>query len=303
MDIDTIMVPLDGSEFSRRALPTALELARRSDARLLLAYVHPGFPPARSGEAPEALVEADRALIQRERTALEEEAEEVRDSGLEVETSFGEGPVAETLAGQAEERADLVVMATHGRGAFSRFWLGSVADGLARRCGVPLLFVRPGEGASEAELAPERILIPLDGSRLAERILEPAVRVGRLFDARYTVVRVIRPAVRSSLAYEELPTVVGAGWPDDREAAASAYVKEVVERLRDEDLVARGRVVHGASASAEIVQVAGEEEIDLVAMATHGWGGLKRLVLGSVADKVLRGGERPLLLHRPPPDA
>lgn len=121
MEIRTIMVPLDGSGFSRRALPHALETARRSGAGLLLTYVHAGFPPAEPGEAPEALVEA----------------------GLEAETLFEEGPVAETLAARAEERADLVAMATHRRGGIRRLVLGSVADKVLRAGERPVLLHRP----------------------------------------------------------------------------------------------------------------------------------------------------------------
>lgn len=300
MEIRTIMVPLDGSDFARRALPAARDLARRSEARLLLAYVHAGPPPAEPGEAPESLVEADRAVVRAEREALEEAAREVRAAGLEAETDFSEGPVAETLAARARERADLVVMATHGRGAFSRFWLGSVADELARRTPVPLLFVRPGgEGEGPGELAAEHVLLPLDGSRRAERILDPARSVGRLFGARYTVLRVLVPAVRTGLTYEELPVDVDAETIAEQEEAASEYVEEALERLRRAGETADGRVVRGPSAAAEIHRVAEEEDVDLVAMATHGWGGLKRMLLGSVADKVLRAGDRPLLLHRP----
>lgn len=302
MEIDVIMVPLDGSTFSRRALPTAREVAERSGARLLLAYVHAGYPPARPGEAPEPLVEADRELVQEERRRLEAAADRVREAGLDAETLFEEGPVAETLAQRAEERADLVVMATHGRGPFSRFWLGSVADGLARRCSVPLLFVRPEEEEPTGP-AIDRVLLPVDGSELAERILPTATAVGRLFGAAYTVLRVVRPPFRPGLAYEDLPVQVDTDVIAEQEQRVAEYVEAVAERLRGEGLSARGRVVHGASPAAEIARVAEEEEIDLVAMATHGRGGLKRLVLGSVADKVLRAGELPVLLHRPRPDA
>lgn len=298
MDIDVIMVPLDGSEFSRRALPTALQVARGAGARLLLAYVHAGFPPAEPGEAPESLVEADRELLRRERRDLADAAEAVRGAGTEVETLFEEGPVPETLSERAEERADLVVMATHGRGAFSRFWLGSVADGLARRCAVPLLFVRP-DARGPGEPTFDRILLPLDGSRLAERIRPAATAVGRLFDAAFTVVRVVRPPFRTGLAYEDLPVQVDAEAIAEQEERVADYVEGVVRELREEGLEARGRVVHGPGPADGIVRVAEEEGADLIAMATHGRGGLKRLVLGSVADKVLRAGELPVLLHRP----
>lgn len=143
MEIRTIMVPLDGSGYSRRALPHALETARRSGAGLLLTYVHAGFPSAGPGEAPEALVEADRRLVEHERALLEEAAAEVREAGLEAETLFEEGPVAETLAARAEERADLVAMATHRRGGIRRLVLGSVADKVLRAGERPVLLHRP----------------------------------------------------------------------------------------------------------------------------------------------------------------
>lgn len=302
MDVDVVMVPLDGSEFAGRALPTARGVARRSGARLLLVHVHAGYPPARAPEAPESLVEADRALVEEERRRLEAAAEEVRAEGLEAETLFEEGPVAETLAERAGERADLLVMATHGRGAFSRFWLGSVADGLARRCSVPMLFVRP-DGTSPTEPDFERILLPLDGSELAEGILPAASAIGRLFDAAFTVLRVLRPPFRPAIAYEDLPVPLDAEVITEQEDRAADYVEGVARRLRSEGLAARGRVVHGTATAAEIREVAEEEGADLVAMATHGRGGLERLVLGSVADKVLRSATRPVLLHRSDPGA
>lgn len=302
MDIQTIMVPLDGSEFSQAALPAAVAVADRAGAEVLLAYVHSGFSPARPGEAPEALVEADRELVRHERELLEKVARQVREEGPSVETLYEEGPVGATLAALAEERADLVVMATHGRGTFSRFWLGSVADELSRRCPVPLLLVRPGTEDGEpapVELLPERILVPLDGSELAEQALEPATGVGGLFGARYSILRVIQPAVRPSLSYEELPVQIDPEALAGQEEAASTYVDGVVRRLEERGHEASGRVTRDVSVSGRIVAAAREEEADLVAMATHGLGGLQRLLLGSVTDKVLRASELPVLLCRP----
>src|SRR5262249_19392216 len=91
--------------------------------------------------------------------------------------------------------ADLVIMTTHGRGVLGRFWLGSVADNLIRELPVPLLLVRPRETAPALEEVPDlrRILVPLDGSPLAETILEPAVALGSLLEAEYLLVRVIPP--------------------------------------------------------------------------------------------------------------
>ena len=300
--LDTIMLPLDGSDFARRAMPRAASLARRAEATLLLVRVHKGFPPAEPGEAPRSLVESDRELVGREKEELERAAAELREEELVVETVFEEGPVAEALLGLAEERADLVVMSTHGRGGFSRFWLGSVADTLARGCSTPLFFVRPErDGGSEAASAPdpEHVLVPLDGSRLALQALETATEIGGLYDARYTLIRVVQPAMLPSYGVGDLPEGVDPEAREVMEETAADHLEEVARRLGEEGHRVETRVVRHASVSKALLEAAAEEGADLLTMATHGRGGLKRMVLGSVADKVLRAAPCPVLLRRP----
>src|SRR5438067_676921 len=97
----------------------------------------------------------------------------------------------------AFDGADLVVMTTHGRGPLGRLWLGSVADALVRDLAMPLLLVRPQETAPDFKREPllKHLLLPLDGSPLAEQMLEPAVALGTLMEADYTLLRVIKPVV------------------------------------------------------------------------------------------------------------
>ena len=114
-----------------------------------------------------------------------------------VTSALLESPaIAETLnAHAATTGADLIVMTTHGRGPLSRFWLGSVADELVRRATIPILLVRPQEKAPDLSSEPilRHILIPLDGSALAEQALEPALALGKLMEADYTLVRIYFP--------------------------------------------------------------------------------------------------------------
>lgn len=306
--LETIMVPLDGSEFARQAVPRAVSLARRADAGLLLVRVHRGFPPPEPAQAPRSLAESDLALERREREELAEAAAGLRDRGVEVETAFEEGPVVEAILEVAEERADLVVMSTHGRGGLSRFWLGSVADGLARACSVPLFFVRPEEdgspeeeGSRERADAPEleHVLVSLDGSRLARQILATATEIGDLYDARYTLVRVVQPAMLPGFAYGDLPSGIDTQALEVMEETATRELERVAGDLRDGGRSVDFEVVRHASPSAGLLEAADAGDVDLVAMATHGRGGLKRMVMGSVSDKVLRASRQPLLLHRP----
>lgn len=299
--VATILVPYDGSEFAGQALTLAVDVALRADASLLLLQVDGAIPAAEPGEAPEALVEADRRRQERQRAHLDATAEELRDAGVAVTARLERGGISDTLVRVAEEEADLVVMATHGRGPFSRFWLGSVADALTRRCTVPLLLMKPreeddGPVASEAF---ERIVVGLDGSELAETVLPIATELGALFGARYSLLRVVRPIFPGVIGYEDVPQAVDPGMIEEIEQAAAEYVEGVADRLREEGHEVEGRVVRGSSVPWAILEAAGEEGASAVALAAHGRGGLGRALLGSTADKVVRGARGPVLLHRP----
>ena len=220
-----------------------------------------------------------------------------------------EGEVRDVIRAQAEcIHADLVVMTTHGRGPLGRFWLGSVADELVRTLPMPVLLVRPREGVPdlEREADVKRILIPLDGSALAEQVLEPAAELGALTDAEFTLVRVVRPVVIGAYA-------LGAGGlgqlavgMEQLEAEhkrrceqAENYLEEIAARLRARKLTVRTHVATEEQPAVGILQEAQKADADLIALATHGRRGLSRLFLGSVADKVVRGGRLPVLLLRP----
>src|SRR5205823_5964004 len=115
-----------------------------------------------------------------------------------VTSSVLEGPVTEAIEEHARATGtDLIVMTTHGRGALSRFWLGSVADDLVRRLSVPVLLLRPSEkGPAPAALPGFRhVLIPLDGTALAEQALEPALQLAGPTSAQFTLLRVVAPIV------------------------------------------------------------------------------------------------------------
>lgn len=305
MSYRSVMVPLDGSDFARRALPAAEHLARRDGARLHLVTVHPGLPAGPGGTVPEALVRGHREEEEARRAALEELAAELRTRGHEVGAEVLEGAVVEALADRAAEAADLVVMATHGRGPFSRVWLGSVADGLMRSSSVPLLLVRPPDGAGgDAPGAGgfRRLVAPLDGSPLARRVLAPATRLLEE-GGRIILLRVVEPVTMTGFGPADVPSGVDV-------SATEAVEERAEERLEATARDLRGRLAgdvetrlvrhpYPARAVLDAVEEAGA---DATALATHGRGGLRRLVVGSVADKVVRGGRTPVLVVRPAGD-
>jgi nucleotide-binding universal stress UspA family protein len=301
-----IVVPLDGSELAERAVPVAAELARRARAEVRLVHVH--VPLAAEPIYVEGLPVIDehmRSLRREHEQAYLDRALERLAGGIAASAAILEGPVAEAVASYARNQgAALIVMTTHGRGAFERAWLGSVAEELTRVSPVPLLLIRPGAEAVTGAFG--RILVPLDGSPLAEAVLEHAVRLARL-EARAELILlevvqpltaavwVADPALAAPLA---APEMVRRG-----EEEARKYLDAVAHRLEAEGVRVHARVEVAANVALAILEAARREQADLVALATHGRTGLVRLALGSIADKVLRGSPTPVLLFRPPKPA
>lgn len=313
-----VVVPLDGSDFSRTAVPYALALASGSDTVVeLVSAVDPAWLPSGAGypgslmagdpaygsgaEAPVGapdVIEAARRTGEKE---LQATAEQVREeTGATVRWELLDGEPSEAVAAHVEQAAaDLVVMSTHGRGGLERAWLGSVADRLIRRVGVPLLLVRPGEedrGPQEPSI--RRVLVPLDGSELAEAALAPAVRVARQVGASLELLRVVDPAMLTESPYIPATPEDSAEYAERQTSEARSYLMGVAERLRADGVeVAEVSVDDGVPASTILGRAA--VGADLIAMATHGRGGLKRWLVGSVSDKVLRGADVPVMLVRP----
>jgi nucleotide-binding universal stress UspA family protein len=305
------MVPLDGSPFGEHALPLALSIARRAGAEVELIHVcTPAIPSAFSGGLliPVPIEPPPEQSRERAHAYLDQLADFLSDRwDVPVRTVVREGLAAQTLYDYAvASGADLVVMTTHGYGSISRVWMGSVADKLMRRLPMPVLLIRPHEEALDLleevhDQAFAHVLIPLDGSPLAEEILEPAVELGKLMNAEYTLLQAIDQPV---LGYA--PDVDAAGIDEQIleqwRAAAQAYLESAAQRLRAEQLKVQTSVVVAPPAMA-ILDYAREHAVDLIALATHGRGGVARLLLGSVADKVVRGAGAPVLLQRPSAEA
>jgi nucleotide-binding universal stress UspA family protein len=304
-----ILVPLDGSPFAEHALPLARSIARRCGANLHLAHVIAPITEAYvegmffAGE----LIEDVR---QRQREYL---ADVVKRLGMTemVSSTVLEGEVASTLSDHAAViGADLVVMATHARGPLGRFWLGSVADEVEHEVEVPLLLVRPEEKWVDLnqEPAPGRVVLPLDGSPLAEGILEPAIAIGALMpNMEFILVRAIRPVV-PVYAMPEPPVIDAEGsrlmdqvetMQEQLKQEAQAYLDTVAARLKNRGLNVRTHVVLEDRPAQAILHEAEATGAGLIALETHGRRGLARLVMGSVADQVVRRAHVPVLVQRP----
>ena len=296
MKLHTVMVPLDGSTFAEAALPLGTLIARRSGATLRLVLVH-GAVAAGSDEAAAVQV----VLQDHERDYLRATAARVDPGGAlvpEVDLLAGQpGPALAAAVGSL--RVDLVVMATHGRGALSRVWLGSVADYLLRHLHAPVLLVRPGESAQVyGGTRLERVLVPLDTSSTSEEALGPALAV---MDpgATLTLAHVVEPVLGTAEPSLPFPMPMDPKLLGELRALAQARLDRVAEGLRARGVTVVTRVLTGVGPAAVLLDELGGGQYDLVAMTTHGQGGLRRLLLGSVADKVVRAAPCPVLVVRP----
>lgn len=298
--MNSIVVPLDGSEFGEWALPWAAALAERSGSSLHVAHVHVSPPREELLTFTQfqyegvTLGEYEERDLFEERDYLAEVTTRVKGSVVPVVL---EGPVAAAVESYATEvEADLIVLSTHGRTGLSRVWLGSVADELVRSSPRPVLAVHPrGNGGGPARPSFEHVLVPLDGSAASESILEAARELCRMTGSRLTLLGVVSPNVIVGARAYPLP----AGHLAERKEKVLAYLETVAEGLRSEGLEVEARATEGQTPAGAILEEADALGATLIAMATHGHAGITRTVLGSVSDKVLRAGRRPVLLRRP----
>lgn len=300
----SLLVPLDGSAYSEQSLPLATELARATGATVHLAHVH-------VLQAPESFLSNTQYRFegldldayearyqQKEKAYLLGVAERVDATAhTPVDTTVLEGRVTDNLESYADEvRADMILIATHGRTGKRRLFGGSVADALIRHTTLPVLLVHPLKSQPASDLAPafRHILVPLDGSETGCTILATVKDIAHATGTRITLLNVVpNKTVAGSRIFSLLPE-------DLAEAleTAGAYLRDIADELEVEGLHVDVRVEKHKSPAQAIVEVANELGVDLVALATHGYSGLKRTILGSVADEVVRGTPLPILVRR-----
>lgn len=295
-----IILPTDGSTLSARATPYALRLAREANARIILvrAYLPSGDSLPLRVEHPD-LSGMERAEMDRRQAQDEFQAQvaALSKSGCLVEPHFVDGAAADVIFDTArEEQADLVVMSTHGRGSLGRLAYGSVADELIRRMPIPILLISAVCQGGWERQKPRRILVPLDGSHLATEALQPAAElVKSLGGAEIMLLAVVDPrvAVYPDAEVQELAD------PSRERDEANEYLQSIISEVR---AVTSGpvswRVEYGDAALA-IASIARVADVDAIAIATHGRGGIARLALGSVASRTLQLASVPVLVYRP----
>jgi nucleotide-binding universal stress UspA family protein len=293
-----ILVPVDGSPFSEAALPPALRMARRIGARVEIVTVHEPIPTL------DYEIWEQQSREWSERYLDDLIARTSSTGGVPMTARVLSGLPADALQAEVERtEADLVVMSSHGRGAFSRLWLGSTSDRFIRQSTVPVILVKPAEAGEEHSDHPfKHLLVPMDGTELSEKVLKCAMDLGHVDGVKYTLVRVFPYPAEFASAYLPHTVQLNAQVFEEGKRAAEDYIEARAEELRGDGHEVDARLLVDASPADGILRAAEEVGADLLAMATHGRGGLNRLMLGSVTDKVLRGSHVPILVFRPQAD-
>jgi nucleotide-binding universal stress UspA family protein len=284
--VKKIVVPLDGSRLAEAIVPTARALARDHDAELLLVRA---LRPLGSAEAEVGAQEDAEAY-------LRAVAGRLQAHGLPDSWKIWYDEPARAIADAARYNdAGLIVMSTHGRGGLNRLLFGSVAETLVRQAPVPVLLVRGELSWHSGELG--TILVPLDGSELSEAVLPIVERLAGPFDLTIELLRAIEPL--PPYASAELTSGITERIGRHEREEVEAYLAKVASSLEAKGCRVKSLVALAPPVDA-IVRAAGDSRVGLVAMSTHGRSGIGRLLLGSVAERVLHAAPTPVLLWKAP---
>ena len=227
-------------------------------------------------------------------------ANSLRNAGLDVRHVVQHGAAAEAIVDYAGQTGiGQIVMATHGYTGLKRWTHGSVAERVLQAAGVPVLLVRAREadaarGLQQPTLC-RHILVPLDGSELAEQVLPVVSPIARVLEAEITLFQVATTRVLGSFSGEWYPSLQSTFEMVERQA--KAYLERMASRLNEQGIETSMAIRTGPVAES-IVKYADTSQTDLIAMCTHGRTGLARWALGSAADRVLRAARIPILLVR-----
>jgi nucleotide-binding universal stress UspA family protein len=291
-----IVVPLDGSPLAEQVLRHLPQLASPAQTEIILVHVSEAWRYATTASEfamPVGIypyVQASmEAYIEGQRTKLQEQ-------GYQVSPQIRLGLAAEGILEAADAtQADYIAMTTHGRSGFARWAIGSVAERVLQNSTIPILLTR-GDQAAPTSLV-QQILVPLDGSALAERALPEAQRLASINNAQILLVRVLQALDEESKRILFASPAIANDALERERSAAEQYLQGIATRLQASGVVAECEVRFGDPVPT-ILQVADEKQVSLIVMTTHGHTAIKQWFYGSVANKILRGAQCPILMVR-----
>jgi nucleotide-binding universal stress UspA family protein len=304
-----ILVPLDGSHLAEQVLAWVEILAKGMQSRVELLRIYEPIPPE-TGDILQGIYPYDIVLGLREQAQeyLEGITAPLRKNGLPVSAIVQEGSPARCIIREAEREPNtLIAMTTHGWTGSSRWLLGSVTDKVLHATTTPLLVVRAYDQENPPEAVKlQTLIIPLDGSALAEQILPHAVSLAQAMKLKVLLVRVT-PSLGEYHRYLEYYPLDSSShiysgmyeeFSREEDARAMQYLHEVKEKLNQQGISSvEERLLKGSAADA-IADLARQTPYSLIAMTTHGRSGVGRWLLGSVAERLVCQSRDLVLLVR-----
>jgi nucleotide-binding universal stress UspA family protein len=294
-----MLIPLDGSKTAENVLPYARRLAAVAHGAVELlgvvemAEIAGDIPPNQATYA-EALI---REAVRNSTEYLENLAKTFRNGKVRCTVEQGR-PEDVITAAAAAESDTLIAMATHGRSGVSRWLLGSVTEKVLRGTVNPLLVVRaPGDSKAGGEAALTSVIVPLDGSEIAETILSPVAGLARALEMQVILLRVYGVPL-ATYGGDDYYVPDYLELKDQIKDEANSYLNSRATWLRQQGVAEVSTVIIEGSAADAIISMARKTPDNLVAMSPYGRSGLQRWILGSVTEKVVRHCEDPVLIVR-----
>lgn len=300
-----ILVPLDGSVLAEKAIAPAMEIAtamaqqKDMDTPVQVTLLRAVSPMAMLAADPYLYDEMMRMNVDEAASYLNTVVSTISDTSVVVRTETVNGSPAEAIVQFAEEKGvDLIIMSSHGRTGSSRWVYGSVAEKVMHHAKCATAIIRAHVEVSMFQN--RRLLVPLDGSELAERALKPALALASAVGSEVYLLRVMagREPLPESLtpAGEKVEAALGVADALEKSEAES-YLQQVYGHIDNQRVFFDVENTNGDVADT-IVTYADEKNIDLIVMSSHGRSGIGRWFHGSVAEKVLRGADCATLIVR-----
>ena len=289
---EKILVPLDGSNAAEIVIPYVEEIATKLSAEIIVVSVY---------ESSDDMSHLHSYYLERVVEQMQRQLKEFEPGvELKIQSDVLQGKPAHELLHYADEAdVSLIAMASYGSSGREPKLLGNIATKVIRSSSKPVLLIRAP--ASDADLQGRRlikkILVPLDGSKIGETIIEYIEVLAKGLGAELLLFQVLEP-LRIVAGFETVAPYTIPQGEESIKASAITYLNSIQKSLREKSIKTSTAIVWG-SAAERIIEYADTNTIDLIAMSSHGLSGVGRWVLGSVTEKVLQAGDKPVLIVRP----
>lgn len=305
-----MLVPLDGSELAEMVCTYAKELAGRLDIDVVLLHV--------SSPGSQSVVPMERAYIEHVAEIVQGQIKDVqkktepqgKSKPVKVTGELVVGYEAEEILSYAEKNSiDLILLGSHGRSGIKRWTIGSVAGKVMGATKIPVWLIKPRtpEETPYDKWPRRTLIVPLDGSELAESVLPHAEALVKQRGTEPMDIVLLRVSEPMTIPTYYSPDMSGVSldWGNfiqqdtiKRKQAAKDYLAAIEKQLKEKSITVKSAVIEGKT-NDEIVDYANKQPFSMIIMATHGRSGLSRLVYGSAAANILNGVSRPMFIIKP----